>query len=190
MKKNVTAADEGDVLEQGDIFFFYRPRIGVEIPDDEEDLERLFIILHPAGESLYREILLGQHPLNGPKESGRFWGLVYRVLRSQAEVGKALEEQRYATRNRGERVRPSARPAGEGVYSLVRHGDHTHLAYALELPNREGVVQRELGIEDEADFIVAIRNPIGAAGPPAYPKRLAQRFRERHWIPVVSGGLP
>ncbi len=184
MKKKVTAADEGDVLEQGDIFFFYRPRIGVEIRDDEEDLERLFIILHPSGESLYREILLGKRRQPGPKDRGRFWGLSYRVLRSPAEVGKALEEQRYATRNRGERARPAARPAGEGVYALVKHGDHTHLAYALELPNREGEVQRELEIEDEADFIVAIKNPGHAGGLPAYPRRLALRFRGRPWIPV------
>ena len=31
---------------------------------------------------------------------------------------------------------PPARPAAEGIYAIVRHGDHTHLAYVIELPQR------------------------------------------------------
>src|SRR6266853_6356315 len=45
------------------------------------------------------------------------------------KVEDALDRQQYETKTRGERVRPEARRAGEGVYVLARHGDHTHLAY-------------------------------------------------------------
>lgn len=33
------------------------------------------------------------------------------------------------------RVQPETRPAGEARYAIVDHGDHSHLAYALELPH-------------------------------------------------------
>ncbi len=33
------------------------------------------------------------------------------------------------THTRGEREPSPARPAGVGVYAIVDHGDHTHLAY-------------------------------------------------------------
>lgn len=59
-------------------------------------------------------------------------------------------ELRYETETRGERVRPEVRPAGEGIYRIVVHGNYNHLIYALELPKEPGPVQQELSIEPEA----------------------------------------
>ena len=54
------------------------------------------------------------------------------------KVEDALDRQQYETKTRGERVRPEARRAGEGVYVLARHGDHTHLAYDVLLTKKSG----------------------------------------------------
>lgn len=72
---------------------------------------------------------------------------------------EALGEDHYDTKTRGERVRPAARPAGEGVYVLARTGSKMHLAYALELPDKPGPVQKQLNIEPEASFALSIKNP-------------------------------
>ena len=57
------------------------------------------------------------------------------------------------------------RPAGEGVYALVLHGNHTHLAYVLELPPAPGEVQSEFNIQPEGRFVIAVKNP-GEVSPP------------------------
>jgi hypothetical protein len=35
------------VLEQGDVFFFYRPRVGVEEVRRLDDVQRFFVVLEP-----------------------------------------------------------------------------------------------------------------------------------------------
>jgi hypothetical protein len=103
------------------------------------------------------------------------------------EFGRAT----YATKTRGERVQPAARPAGEGVYAIVRHDDHTHLAYVLELPEEPGPPQEAFNIAEEGSYILSVKNPEhpglhdakSAEGRPvAFPKRLQQRFRGRRFI--------
>src|SRR5438128_5542663 len=101
----------------------------------------------------------------------------------------------YDTQTRGERHRPAARPDGEGVYAIVRHEDHTHLAFALELPARPGEVQDELNIPKQGSYIITVRNPEQPAPPgfglpdnekPELPQRLQARFRGRRFAPVDS----
>jgi hypothetical protein len=100
-------------------------------------------------------------------------------------VEEALERETYRTRTRGERAQPEARPAGEGRYALVRHDDHTHLAYELELPTKPRDVQQELDIEPQASYVIAVKNP--QAGSPTavglsrdrkaqLPESLQERF--------------
>ena len=73
------------------------------------------------------------------------------------------------------------------------HREHTHLAYALELPATPGDVQRALNVVPEGSYIVAVKNP-EAPSPEGVgldetrrarlPKALAARFRGRRFIPV------
>jgi hypothetical protein len=109
------------------------------------------------------------------------------------KVEDELEETRYETATRGERVRPEARPAGEGVYRILQHGNHNHLIYALELPKEPGPVQRELNIEPEASYIFSVKNP-EASSPPGvgltpwqkvnYPGPLEEKFHGRRFLPA------
>jgi hypothetical protein len=190
-------AGESAALERGNIFFFYRPRVA---PLDDtpqvlglDDIARTHIIVHPRGKGLYRVIVLPRKRLPDVKRHDREWGFVEKVTRDPHEIERELQTQVYKTRTRGARLLPSARPAGEGVYALVRHADHTHLAYALELPEEPGPVQRALQIRGEASFIVSVKNPEAsapseAALPPdeaaRYPPELAQRFAAKRFIPV------
>jgi hypothetical protein len=183
-----------DVLENGDIYFTYRPRVQEESPEGLEDVQRTYMILSPKGKQRHRMIVLGQKRLPDVHDGGdRTWGYVDLVTREPRDIEQELARQTYTTKTRGERVLPSARPAGEGVYAIVRHEDHTHLAYALELPSHMGDVQEELQIEPEASYIVTVKNPdqpsppgVGLRGErqPNFPRQLEKRFRGRRFADV------
>jgi hypothetical protein len=134
-----------EILERGDIYFLHRPRVQEHTVEGLEDVQRSYVVLSPHHERRYRLILLGQKHMPAIRDGGeKVWGFVDRVGTEAKHVEDALERETYVTETRGERVQPAARPAGEGVYAIVRHDDHTHLAYALELPAAPGEVQRAL----------------------------------------------
>ena len=183
-----------DLLERGDIFFIYRPRVQEESAESLEDVQRSYMVLSPKGKQRHRLIVLGQKRLPEIHDGGdRVWGYVDMVERDPRNVEEELGRQTYETKTRGERTRPEARPAGEGVYAIVRHDDHTHLAYELELPRKPGEVQEELEIEPEASYIISIKNP-EAPSPPGvglrgerkvdFPRRLQEQFRGRRFADV------
>lgn len=112
---------------------------------------------------------------------------------SPEEIRDELGPERYSTKTRGEREIGTARPAGEGVYKLISHNGHTHLAYVLELPEKPARVQEELNIEKQASYVITVKNPdkpqpenIGLfVGQSArYPQELMERFRGRRFSEV------
>lgn len=180
------------ILERGDLYFFYRPRLEAATPAGLDDVARFYFVLKPRGRRIYRLLVVGEKRLPSVTRDGnrRSWAFVWRVGREPREIEDELDPDRYVTRTRGERIVPPARPAGEAVYAIVRHDDHTHLAYALELPREPGEVQRVLNIEPEASHVVAVRNPevpappgvgLQADRPAAYPPDLLARFRGRRF---------
>src|SRR5690606_37471175 len=108
------------------------------------------------------------------------------------QLSEALRERKYSTKTRGERHQRAARPAGEGMYEIVRHEGHTHLAYVLELPTKPGDVQHELRIVPEASYVFSVKNPDKPSPPGAglshrdvsLPKALRERFRDRRFADV------
>jgi hypothetical protein len=181
------------MLERGDIFFFYRPRVDATEADDVDDVQRFFIVLKPDGRRLFRELVVGRKRLPDPGSHEREWAFVDDVMQSPSKLKQELQSEVYETKTRGLRVEPEARPAGEGRYALVDHDGHTHLAYALELPRRRGPVQKAFRIEREASYILAIRNPASSAPPGAglptrrradYPRELLELFGHRRFVPA------
>ncbi len=85
---------------------------------------------------------------------------------------------------------PAARPAGEGVYALLRTNGKMHLAWALELPEQPGEVQKAFNIPAQASLAISIKNP-EKGGPRSaqlseeqkadYPQRLQKEFRDRRF---------
>jgi hypothetical protein len=97
----------------------------------------------------------------------------------------------YTTETRGKRRLAAAAPAGEGKYVIVKHDNHTELAYILELPEKPGPTQREFEIKKEASYIISVKNPdvkvpgfAASEKKPDYPKTLKEKFGDKRWINV------
>jgi hypothetical protein len=146
-------------LERGDIFFFYRPKVEQEAAGGIDDVQRFVIVLRTAGGRLFRLLTIGRKHLPDLQAHEREWGFVDLVAREPEPVADALRATTYSTKTRGLRHLAAARPAGEGAYALQRDGGDLILAYRLELPTELGPVQKELGIAQEAAFVVALKNP-------------------------------
>jgi hypothetical protein len=147
-----------EILEEGDVYFFYRPRVGGEQVRSLAEVQRFLMVLHPWPRRLLRLLVAGRKRLPEIASHERTWWFVDDVVRDPDELRGVLDRRTYQTKTRGERVQPPARPAGEGAYAIARHRDHTHLAYELALPREPGPVQRDLNIEPEASYIIAIRD--------------------------------
>lgn len=174
-----------EVLEKGDIFFFYRPK--AKVIDDcsggdvksIEDIRRFFMVTATAAntENEQQQQFDGTNsktPKEGESPRYRLFVIGKKSLpeirttearkseRYWAKVGGIFENPQELT---GEllsdefRKGDAARAVGEGKYAIVKHQDHAELAYVLEMPEEPGEAQRELGIEKEASYIVSIINP-------------------------------
>ena len=182
-----------NATERGDLFFFYRPDVDDESPHDIADVRRLHLVLRPEAGEMIRLITVGRKTLPNSGAGGNHWAFVDRIFHEPAELKEALGGTTYETETTGERHLPEARPAGEGVYALVKHGRDSVLAYALELPEELGEVQQAFGIERAGRFIVSVKNP-GMASPAGLglepelqgqlPEELQSLFGARRWHPA------
>src|SRR6266567_6747518 len=185
------------ILEQGNIYFFYRPKVGERSAEGLEDVERFYMVLEPKqkDEHLYRLIVIGQKKMPEIKPHGggdSSWGFVDKVGQKAEEIEDELDLKTYQTKTRGEQTREPARPVGEGLYNIVRHQDHTHLVYVLNLPRQIGEVQKAFQLREEASYILSIKNPyqpaprqVGFSGKePHYPTDLQKKFGKHKWIPA------
>ncbi|MBD3240298.1 MAG: hypothetical protein GF331_06900 [Chitinivibrionales bacterium] len=181
---------ESETLERGDVLFFYRPRVQKKQAKGRGDLQRLYMVLHPHGKDRFRLAVIGRKVMPDPSAKGkeRMWGFVETVRKNPESIRDELAGEEYKTKTRGTREVPTARPAGEGVYRIVRHDGHTHLAYMLELPKKRRGVQEELNIQKQASYVISIANPERSSPRPAglrsrqqasYSQRLKKKFRGR-----------
>jgi hypothetical protein len=158
---------ESQIIEHGDIFFFYRPKVGTEEVEDIRDVQRFYMITSPEDadggsegrktknkknrQNIYRLFVVGQKQLpeivEGKSTSKeRNWALNTLTTSNADDIHKELLAAEYTTETRGKRRIAAAAPAGEGKYSIVKHDNHTELAYLLELPEIPGPTQREFEI--------------------------------------------
>ncbi len=189
------------IIEQGDIFFFYRPKVGKEEVGDIEDVQRLYMATAPE-DGKYRLFVIGQKQLpeivEGRSTSEeRNWALNVLATDKPEDIRKELLPTEYETETRGKRSVGPATPAGEGKYAIVKHDNHTELAYTLELPEVPGPTQKEFEIRKEASYIVSVKNPdISIKGfaafekrKPKYPSSIKQKFGDKRWINVEDPDL-
>lgn len=188
------------MLESGNIYFFYSPRVNEEVVEGLEDVRRFYMILKPDDKDLYRMMIVGRKKLPEAGESKqRSWGYIEKVCHRPEEVREELAGKEYSTKTRGTQEQPAARPAGEGRYAISRHDGHTHLAYLLELPEHPGEVQEELNVEEEGNYILSIKNP-QAPSPPGiglrrgekvnFPREVQERFQGRRFINDIEDTEP
>jgi hypothetical protein len=187
----------GKIIEHGDIFFFYRPKIDAQEVKDIENVQRFYMVTSPDKSKLHRVFLVGQKQLpeivQGESSSEeRNWALNVLITSTADDIRKEFLPAEYQTETKGTRRMGGAVPAGEGKYSIVEHEGHSELAYVLELPEVPGVTQKEFQIKKEASYIISVKNPnIQVRGytafldrKPDYPKTLKQKFGDRRWINI------
>ena len=190
-RKAENTPDPKRIVEKGDIFLFYRPRIDVEAPGALEDVQRFYVALRPSRKRpRIRLLTIGRKRLPDVRSHERSWGFVELVTGSPRIVGRVLGEESYQTKTRGLRNLPAARPSGEGAYAFVRIGHALFLAYELELPQRPEAMQRSLNITRRASFALSIKNPQASTPPDVglreeqeadYPAELLREFRGRRF---------
>jgi hypothetical protein len=172
---------EPEVLEQGDIYFFYRPKKGAEEVKGIEDVRRFFMVTGPEKSEntkensdksqFYRLFVIGKKSLpeirkTEARASDRYWARVGGIFQNPDELTKELLSDEF-------RKGDAARPVGEGKYAIVRHQNHAELAYILEMPEQPGEAQKELGIQAPA--------PTGYPSTeeqPNYPEDVLKEFSE------------
>jgi hypothetical protein len=185
-EKQKQVNDNNEILEQGDIYFFYRPKKGTEEVKGIEDVRRFFMVTAPEqnNSQLYRLFVIGKKSLPEVRKteargSERYWARVGGIFEDANELTKELSSDEF-------RKGDAARPVGEGKYAIVKHQNHTELAYVLEMPKEPGEAQKELGIEKEASYIVSVINPKipkpsnlpTTEEPPKYPQDVLNEFNE------------
>ena len=199
-KKRIGARSRGGkgmVIEEGDIFFFYRPKVNTEEVKDSESVQRFYMVTSPDTSDVNRIFLVGQKQLpeiveRAPNSEERNWALNVLTTSDADEIRKEFLPAEYQTETRGTRSVGAAVPVGEGKYCIVEHEGHSELAYILELPEVPGPTQREFQIKKEASYIISIKNPdIQVPGytaflkrKPGYPSSLKEKFGDRRWINV------
>jgi hypothetical protein len=152
-----------EVIERGDIAFFYRPRVRpVREPPAMPGVQRFFVILNPA-RGAARRLRIGRKRMPSP-EGQRFWAIVERVGSLERALADQLEDERYVTKTRGDRYQPGALPVAQGSYAFVRHDDHIHLAYRVEHAEDPADLPEEVRVPAAASYLVLFeRVPRGRA---------------------------
>lgn len=194
-----------EIIEQGDIFFFYRPKVDTEEVKDIKDVQRFYMVTTPEKQKkndIYRLFLIGQKQLpeiiEGKSTSEeKNWALNILTTSNPDYVHKELLPAEYTTETKGKRRLAAAAPAGEGKYKIVKHDNHTELAYLLELPEIPGPTQKEFEIKKEASYIISVKNPeVNIPGfatvsekKPEYPKHIKEMFGDRRWISIEDPQL-
>lgn len=185
------------ILESGNIAFFYRPKEGVKYPTGPDDLERAYFMLFPDDQTSHQNrnfnLAHGVFPEIVPGKAlpeERDWAFVDEISRDPRQVVNELEKNVSGSPPPGseQRARPYSRIAGDGRYAIARHKDHTHLVYFLHEPREPGKVQHDLEIKKEASYIISIKDPftpseIRLGKEPNYPKELRDKFNGHGWIP-------
>lgn len=128
------------ILERGHIYFFYRPKVGVEESESIDDVAKLSFLLvprppktekeeedpspfvtHEDGVPIeyFRYIIMGKkHLPDSETKHEVFWGAVADIGNNLSALDEGLEEQVYSTKTKGERHKGAVRLTGRGVYVI------------------------------------------------------------------------
>ena len=150
-----------EVLERGDISFFFRPSVqAADALETKLGVQSFFVVLSSA-HGTHRRVRIGRKRMPAPTGE-RFWARVERVGSLQRVLADQLEPEHYTTKTRGERYQPGARPIAQGCYAFVRHDDHVHLVYRVD--QSEPDAPEEVRVPEAMSHIVLFeRVPRGRA---------------------------
>ena len=195
-KDNKNNNSESNILEEGDIYFFYRPKKNSSEVKDIDDIRRFFMVTSSEKRfgkknndgkrqaQMFRLFVIGKKSLpeirkSEARASERYWARVGGIFDNLDDLTNDLFSDEF-------RKGDAARPVGAGKYIIVKHQNHAEIAYVLETPEKPGEAQEELGIEKEASFIISVINPKNPAPQgfpsneesPKYPDKVLEEFDE------------
>src|SRR3979411_2890909 len=85
-------ADQNEeIVETGDIFFFYRPRVEQTEAEGLEDIQRFYMVLKTEGGAPFRVAVLGRKRLPDPDRHERIWGFIDRIAKGGEEIEADLK---------------------------------------------------------------------------------------------------
>ena len=114
----MSGEEKSQIVEYGDIFFFYRPKVGKEEVANIEDVQRFYMVTAPE-DGKYRLFVLGQKQLPEIVEGKSIseeknWAINILTTSNPEDMRKELLPAEYPTETKGIRRVGSATPAGEG----------------------------------------------------------------------------
>lgn len=163
------------ISDKGHVFFFYRP-MNTEAAYEQHmdwwnrphkvesiaDVSRFYMLLKPEKTLLSRGqknrlLTMTSKMMPSASEHDRRGAVVSMVSDDISDITTYLAGLKSWE---GLSV-PAARPCGEGVYELVRHGfaGDLHFIYELEIPTVPRQVQLAFNIEKQASYVVYAKNP-------------------------------
>jgi len=205
--------DTHNILEKGHVYFYYRPKMNIQEAQTLDDVQMLYLLLAPkyqAAEMLpsldnsegqkikssynNRLLTISKKKLPEINERSRYWAFVAVSSKDMNEINDWLAGEKYLTKTRGERELQGSISVGEGIYAIIEHNDHTHLAYVLKSMNDLGELTKAFNVEKEGSYVISIKNP-ERADPTHYlrdkhkahfPPELQEQFRGRRFMTAVN----
>jgi hypothetical protein len=174
-----------EILEQGAISFLAVSRPGHPDASVPGDLARLYVVLAPAGKRPLRRLSVRRRQLPDPERAQRFYAHVDRIA---VRPSRLTDDVRASPRAAPIRV------LAVGRYTLARHGDHVHLAYALARACGRGRLAEAAGVRAAASFVLCVfRRSLPTPRRPQDPLPLAAATPERLdvlgvEVALVAGG--
>jgi hypothetical protein len=194
MPRAKRVSSQKEVLEQGEIYFFYRSK--VKAKEDKEhqpqtlaDIHRFYILLHPENKPLYRLCILGRKHMPDIQAHEKFWITVEKVTKNRNELKDYLQAETYQTKTRGERLLPQAMPCGEGSYAITQSDKQTYLTYRLVRPKQKGEIQEQFNVPEQAIYVLSVKNQAiaGSKGRRAdFPKYLQDKLGSLRFVPLET----
>jgi len=182
------------VLEQGNVYFFYKPKVQHTQAHELEDVQRFFMVLKPTDAARYILVIIGRKHL--PKNEGEsYLAIVDSIKEKLEDLLASLKAQHYETRTSGNRDALPARLLAEGKYIILTHDNHAHFIYQLQPSTMKGEAQEKFNLKEKGDYLINVKNPQKPSPPgvgltshekASYPEFLLQQFDDYRFIPLSS----
>src|SRR4051812_44653513 len=105
MKKEI------NILQSGNVYFFYRPKV----ENNEREVQRFFFVLHLQNQSKYQLLVVGKKHLP-PEEKNSYFLFLEAVKKNKNDLLQSLTEKKYETATRVERTLPVSHCLGAGKF--------------------------------------------------------------------------
>lgn len=177
---------ENKIIQKGNVYFFYRPKIG-----NEEEVQRFFFILKPENQKKYHLLIVGKKHLPESKQHESYFLFVDKVSEDKKSLLESLEKKHYQTKTRGEQTQPTSHCLAEGKYLIIEHHGHTHFCYQIINPSELKKEQIEFNLQKKDDYLISVKNPQQSSPPKTgsgeqkkvnYPSEIQEKFANHRFI--------